>query len=209
MQRRTWWRRNEAGVCSACRPSTACAPVPSGPCTAAARHGLPPMIPFIFCILKGTVSHLDTLRCIVCILKGFAFGVFVLFCCTHTYTHTDTSTRTQAHTHKHHAPLFICTRAHACKNSQAALERMVQGMAVDLAGHGITANCIAPGAIANALPPPEHRSKADGPIDSNWGLNMDGTGVRVGQESAEVLCQISCYYMVVSHTNSVKDWRCC
>ncbi len=36
--------------------------------------------------------------------------------------------------------------------AKAGLRRMVKGLAVDLQGTGITANCIAPGAIANALP---------------------------------------------------------
>lgn len=36
--------------------------------------------------------------------------------------------------------------------AKMGLRRMVKGMAVDLAGTGITANCIAPGAISNMLP---------------------------------------------------------
>ncbi len=36
--------------------------------------------------------------------------------------------------------------------AKAALRRMVKGFAVDLSGHNITANCIAPGAISNLLP---------------------------------------------------------
>ncbi len=36
--------------------------------------------------------------------------------------------------------------------AKAGLRRMVKGLAVDLAGTGITANCIAPGAISSALP---------------------------------------------------------
>ncbi len=36
--------------------------------------------------------------------------------------------------------------------AKMGLRRMVKGMAVDLAGTGITANCIAPGAIVNTLP---------------------------------------------------------
>ena len=36
--------------------------------------------------------------------------------------------------------------------AKAGLRRMVKGLAVDLSGHDITANCIAPGAISNALP---------------------------------------------------------
>jgi len=36
--------------------------------------------------------------------------------------------------------------------AKAALRRMVKGLAVDLSGHNITANCIAPGAISNKLP---------------------------------------------------------
>jgi NAD(P)-dependent dehydrogenase (short-subunit alcohol dehydrogenase family) len=36
--------------------------------------------------------------------------------------------------------------------AKAALRRMVKGLAVDLSGHDITANCIAPGAISNRLP---------------------------------------------------------
>ena len=36
--------------------------------------------------------------------------------------------------------------------AKAALRRMVKGFAVDLSGHDITANCIAPGAISNVLP---------------------------------------------------------
>ena len=36
--------------------------------------------------------------------------------------------------------------------AKAGLRRMVKGLAVDLQGTGITANCIAPGAILNALP---------------------------------------------------------
>ena len=70
---------------------------------------------------------------------------------------------------------------------------MVKGLACDLRGHGISANCIAPGvstaphlpvlcqqperdcelhagAIANSLPPPEQRGSVDGPIDPNWSV---------------------------------------
>ena len=36
--------------------------------------------------------------------------------------------------------------------AKAGLRRMVKGLAVDLSGHNITANCIAPGAISNRLP---------------------------------------------------------
>ena len=36
--------------------------------------------------------------------------------------------------------------------AKAGLRRMVKGLASDLAGHDITANCIAPGAISNKLP---------------------------------------------------------
>ena len=36
--------------------------------------------------------------------------------------------------------------------AKAGLRRMVKGLAVDLSGHNVTANCIAPGAISNALP---------------------------------------------------------
>ena len=36
--------------------------------------------------------------------------------------------------------------------AKMGLRRMVKGLAVDLAGTGITANCIAPGAIVNELP---------------------------------------------------------
>lgn len=36
--------------------------------------------------------------------------------------------------------------------AKAGLRRMVKGLAVDLQGTGITANCIAPGAISNRLP---------------------------------------------------------
>ncbi len=36
--------------------------------------------------------------------------------------------------------------------AKAGLRRMVKGLAVDLSGHNITANCIAPGAISNVLP---------------------------------------------------------
>lgn len=48
---------------------------------------------------------------------------------------------------------FACDMSYvgSCK---AGLERMVKGLAVDLAGTGISANCIAPGGVANALPPP-------------------------------------------------------
>ena len=36
--------------------------------------------------------------------------------------------------------------------AKAGLRRMVKGLAIDLQGTGVTANCIAPGAIASALP---------------------------------------------------------
>ncbi len=36
--------------------------------------------------------------------------------------------------------------------AKAGLRRMVKGLAVDLSGHNVTAHCIAPGAISNALP---------------------------------------------------------
>ena len=69
----------------------------------------------------------------------------------------------------------------SCK---AALERMVKGLAVDLAEHGIRANAIAPGAIANDLPGPGSRGDLDGPVDPAWGLTLDGIGIRIGGESA-------------------------
>jgi NAD(P)-dependent dehydrogenase (short-subunit alcohol dehydrogenase family) len=36
--------------------------------------------------------------------------------------------------------------------AKAGLRRMVKGFAIDLKGHNINANCIAPGAISNKLP---------------------------------------------------------
>lgn len=45
--------------------------------------------------------------------------------------------------------------------AKMGLRRMVKGLAVDLAGTGITANCIAPGAIVNKLP--EDSEDIDGP----------------------------------------------
>ena len=52
--------------------------------------------------------------------------------------------------------------------AKMGLRRMVKGMAVDLAGSGITANCIAPGAISNRLP--AEGDDIDGPphdVDAN------------------------------------------
>ena len=46
--------------------------------------------------------------------------------------------------------------------AKMALRRMVKGIASDLAGKNITANCIAPGAISNKLPGLEDDS-IDGP----------------------------------------------
>ena len=52
--------------------------------------------------------------------------------------------------------------------AKAALRRMVKGLAVDLSGHNITANCIAPGAISNKLPE-GYDDVIDGPPhDSAW-----------------------------------------
>jgi NAD(P)-dependent dehydrogenase (short-subunit alcohol dehydrogenase family) len=48
--------------------------------------------------------------------------------------------------------------------AKTGLRRMVKGLAVDLHGTGVTANCIAPGAITNSLPDDGH--SVDGaPID--------------------------------------------
>ncbi len=55
--------------------------------------------------------------------------------------------------------------------AKMGLRRMVKGMAVDLAGTNITANCIAPGAISNRLP--AEGDDIDGPphdIDGNPGM---------------------------------------
>jgi NAD(P)-dependent dehydrogenase (short-subunit alcohol dehydrogenase family) len=46
--------------------------------------------------------------------------------------------------------------------AKAGLRRMVKGFAVDLAGHDITANCIAPGAISNRLPEADDDDVIDG-----------------------------------------------
>lgn len=46
--------------------------------------------------------------------------------------------------------------------AKAGLRRMVKGFAVDLAGKNITANCIAPGAIANRLPEGDDDDVIDG-----------------------------------------------
>eukprot|EP01051_Picozoa_sp_SAG22_P010537 SAG22_NODE_954_length_6332_cov_4.111343_4_plen_318_part_00 len=61
----------------------------------------------------------------------------------------------------------------SCK---AGLERMVKGLAADLAGTGVRANCVAPGAIANSFPT-EAPTQLDGPVDPNWGLAADGSAV--------------------------------
>ena len=47
--------------------------------------------------------------------------------------------------------------------AKMALRRMVQGIAADLSGKNITANCIAPGAISNKLPEDINDESADGP----------------------------------------------
>ena len=46
--------------------------------------------------------------------------------------------------------------------AKMGLRRMVKGMAADLAGKNITANCIAPGAISNRLPELDDEA-VDGP----------------------------------------------
>ena len=46
--------------------------------------------------------------------------------------------------------------------AKMALRRMVKGLAADLAGHNITANCIAPGAISNRLPEADDDDVVDG-----------------------------------------------
>ena len=52
--------------------------------------------------------------------------------------------------------------------AKAALRRMVKGLAVDLSGHNITANCIAPGAISNKLPDGDDDVIDGPPHDSAW-----------------------------------------
>ncbi len=52
--------------------------------------------------------------------------------------------------------------------AKAALRRMVKGLAVDLSGHNITANCIAPGAISNKLPEGDDDVIDGPPHDSAW-----------------------------------------
>ncbi len=55
--------------------------------------------------------------------------------------------------------------------AKMGLRRMVKGMAVDLAGTGIRANCIAPGAISNRLP--AEGDSIDGPphdVEANPGM---------------------------------------
>ena len=47
--------------------------------------------------------------------------------------------------------------------AKMALRRMVKGIAADLAGKDITANCIAPGAISNKLPDDIEDESVDGP----------------------------------------------
>ena len=47
--------------------------------------------------------------------------------------------------------------------AKMALRRMVQGIAADLSGKNITANCIAPGAISNKLPEDINDESVDGP----------------------------------------------
>ena len=47
--------------------------------------------------------------------------------------------------------------------AKMALRRMVKGIAADLAGKNITANCIAPGAISNRLPDDIDDESVDGP----------------------------------------------
>jgi NAD(P)-dependent dehydrogenase (short-subunit alcohol dehydrogenase family) len=52
--------------------------------------------------------------------------------------------------------------------AKAGLLRMVKGFAIDLKGHNITANCIAPGAISNKLPDEDDDDVIDGaPHDPN------------------------------------------
>lgn len=58
--------------------------------------------------------------------------------------------------------------------AKAGLERMVRGLACDLARHGIRANCVAPGATGNALP--SERGPIDGGIDPNWYTLEEGPG---------------------------------
>ncbi|MFL2665061.1 MAG: SDR family NAD(P)-dependent oxidoreductase [Dehalococcoidia bacterium] len=47
--------------------------------------------------------------------------------------------------------------------AKMALRRMVKGIAADLSGKNITANCIAPGAISNRLPEDTEDNSIDGP----------------------------------------------
>ena len=47
--------------------------------------------------------------------------------------------------------------------AKMALRRMVKGIAADLSGKNITANCIAPGAISNRLPDNIQDNSIDGP----------------------------------------------
>jgi NAD(P)-dependent dehydrogenase (short-subunit alcohol dehydrogenase family) len=46
--------------------------------------------------------------------------------------------------------------------AKAGLRRMMKGFAIDLKGHNINANCIAPGAISNALPEEDDDDVIDG-----------------------------------------------
>ena len=48
--------------------------------------------------------------------------------------------------------------------AKAALLRLVKGLAVDLSATGITANCVSPGAIANALPTDDDASIDGSPV---------------------------------------------
>ena len=67
--------------------------------------------------------------------------------------------------------------------AKAGLRRLVKGLAIDLQGTGITANCIAPGAIANALP--DEADRIDGPDRSRLVAGTAGSCVGAAGRSAQ------------------------
>ena len=76
---------------------------------------------------------------------------------------------------------------------------MVKGLAIDLSPYGISANAIAPGAVANGIP--QKRGLIDGPVDPSWGLTLDGRPTPIGDEKSGACLTGPSSFAVIAHCN--------